>query len=1316
MNISAKATPVKARAALLRRLVRALGLHVRALVLVGLAGLAVVLCLPLISAFASSPPRIGTEIAHEEVYATHAFIDVGIELGGLEVKWHAEYSTGPNGPWVPANSGTFEAKSTLNEIYLGADPPDDTLLHHLTPSTTYYARFTAENSAKETATPRIFTFTTTPVTKPEVTELPPVVGGPARVFSVAASSPTFAVAKAQIESNGLETKYVFEYAPAEANGQEPAEASSSWVPFGPAATGTVTAAEDFAVAEATVATLTPATKYYPRVKLTNAKGTAIVTPGGEYTVEDHSFSTPTNRPVASKPEVRNVTGTTAHFEAVLLPHDLETEWHFEYATSAAGPWKSVVGAEGIVSQAEAEALPEFSSARGIEGSLTGLNPSTTYYVRLFAESEAGEGRNGSEEPIATEKQGIASFKTFGAPTVATLAVHGLHGEALRLIGAVNPGSVPTSGEQTISVVGAPTGGTFTLTFKGQTTAPIAFDAPEGVVANALSALSTVGEDGVDVNGADGGPYKVFFAVHNGEVVQPQITADASGLTPSSAVSVVTDAQGGEGLDTHYHFEYVAQKQFEKPGGEGGFAKASSTPEVDLGSGDSTEYVGADLPALEPGESYRFRTVATNNSTGNPVVDGEEQSLRVPVAAVVASEAAGACPNEAVRTGPSALLPDCRAFEQLTPVDKAGAQESFNYGGSFGFEGVAASEDGNHLEYGSPAVKWGTEPDPGQSPYFFSRTDTGWQMTAGTVQPEAGIFSYRAQVLDPDLSEFAFIADWATSNSATAANVEFKAGPPGGPYVTVASVPAAQAPPGWVAASEGFSKLVLQVADHSLIARTHTQEGYDLYEYSKGELRQANVTGPGAGTTIGSCGARIASRSNGLENASAGGESVDLTEPALTDGKQNAVSDDGSRVFFEAVPGKDCSEALHLYVRVDGGEDDAETVDIGAYRFVVANKQGTEALLEKSSGENPGLYRYKSGSPPEFLPSSGIVVGAASAGSVVSVSEDLSTVYIDDHVGEHKFALYRYDVASEKLSYVTEVTYGDDGFHKISPEGRYLYFAAETVAGLPGGGKELEQAAAAEKGQTTQVYRYDSAEASVECMSCASSHDPEPRLSSLFGGNENSTIASTNGDYVFFDTPAALLPSDVDGEVAPESVRALGGEHGSSAYSLSSDVYEWRRDGIDGCAHLQGCLALITTGNGGFLNILLGIGKTGNDVFFATKESLLSSDNDTAEDIYDARVNGGFPEASRPVECAGDACSTPFAPPSEITPSSATFQGAGNLSLTPSPAKSKAKPKPAAKPGCKAKEKKKCKAKRQRRKKKTAKKATRPAKVTRRAGR
>lgn len=64
--------------------------------------------------------------------------------------------------------------------------------------------------------------------------------------------------------------------------------------------------------------------------------------------------------------------------------------------------------------------------------------------------------------------------------------------------------------QTVSL-GAPSAGTFTLTYKGQTTAGIAFNAAASAVQSALIALSTIGTGNVTVTGSAGGPYSVIFA-------------------------------------------------------------------------------------------------------------------------------------------------------------------------------------------------------------------------------------------------------------------------------------------------------------------------------------------------------------------------------------------------------------------------------------------------------------------------------------------------------------------------------------------------------------------------------------------------------------------------------------------------------------------------------------------------------------------------------------------------------------------------------------------------------------------------------------
>lgn len=102
-----------------------------------------------------------------------------------------------------------------------------------------------------------------------------------------------------------------------------------------------------------------------------------------------------------------------------------------------------------------------------------------------------------------------------------------------------PGSgdfVAATGEvQSVTVTGGPTGGTFTLTYSGQTTGTIAFNAAASVVQTALIALSNLNPGDVTVSGANGGPYSVSFAADLGN--PPQMTASGAGLTGGTTPGV-----------------------------------------------------------------------------------------------------------------------------------------------------------------------------------------------------------------------------------------------------------------------------------------------------------------------------------------------------------------------------------------------------------------------------------------------------------------------------------------------------------------------------------------------------------------------------------------------------------------------------------------------------------------------------------------------------------------------------------------------------------------------------------------------------------
>jgi Phage capsid family len=106
----------------------------------------------------------------------------------------------------------------------------------------------------------------------------------------------------------------------------------------------------------------------------------------------------------------------------------------------------------------------------------------------------------------------------------------------------------TSEVQTVTVNGTPTGGTFTLTFRGATTSGIAYNAAAATVQTALQGLSTIGSSNATVTGSAGGPYTVTFAAALANKNVPKITADGSSLTGGTnmSVTVATTTQGESG--------------------------------------------------------------------------------------------------------------------------------------------------------------------------------------------------------------------------------------------------------------------------------------------------------------------------------------------------------------------------------------------------------------------------------------------------------------------------------------------------------------------------------------------------------------------------------------------------------------------------------------------------------------------------------------------------------------------------------------------------------------------------------------------------
>lgn len=121
--------------------------------------------------------------------------------------------------------------------------------------------------------------------------------------------------------------------------------------------------------------------------------------------------------------------------------------------------------------------------------------------------------------------------------------------------------------QTITVTGTATGGTFTLTWNGQTTATIAWNAHAGTVQLAIQNLSNVGNGNVACTGGPlpGTGVTVTFGGTLGNTAQNAMTIGTNSLTGTgSPTPVVTHTTTGAGFVDHTNRNAFAIKVLANP--------------------------------------------------------------------------------------------------------------------------------------------------------------------------------------------------------------------------------------------------------------------------------------------------------------------------------------------------------------------------------------------------------------------------------------------------------------------------------------------------------------------------------------------------------------------------------------------------------------------------------------------------------------------------------------------------------------------------------------------------------------------------------
>ena len=712
------------------------------------------------------------------------------------------------------------------------------------------------------------------------------------------------------------------------------------------------------------------------------------------------------------------------------------------------------------------------------------------------------------------------------------------------------------------------------------------------------------------------------------------------------------------------------------------------------------------------------------------------ALGVLVCGLCSAVAVGAegCPNESLRTElGSSLLPDCRAYEMVSPPYKEGYQMFLEKPGGYSSNGEQA------IVYGLGDLAGST--GGGQSAtqgdlYLDRRSPSGWQLSPLNAPssefvgelPIAAEANSGATLWDQHTPAQSFATKDLYARSAS------------GVFSFIGSLtpPLPEEEPSTVIqpTEEGYDRPVATTSDYGhVVLFAPAPNGYwpfdltqsfrgSLYEYS-GTVSERTGIDKERPILVGVTGEKgsehlIAVCSTRLGGAGLGGNTSTF----------NALSADGESVFFTVLPCGGAPATAEVYARLHGSLSSpqaAETVDVSANECTVAcggesgknfegasedgsrvfftstQKLTNDAVDGSASGDAtevgcagtaPGgggcnLYEYDFSKPEGArlaLISDGEVLG------VVGMAEDGTRIYFVSRTaitgaGENEFSaspvaeqpnLYVSDTATGKTTFIGTLSNSDQNDWKT------VYQRSEQVTGE--GGRfllfvsKMKGLTLDDETGTEQLFEYDAVTGELVRVSKGEdgfnqdgngvtagvlSSSVESLHSSLdFKVSTNSLSVSGDGRSVFFLSKGQL------------SARAVSAQVGCR------NLYEFHTGGLIS----QGVVRLISDGLDTQLNkgtqcgpSLQGVDGSGSNVLFTTDDALVPGDVDGVQrDIYDARVDGGFPPApaGQAGLCGPGACEG-VSSPAPVLPVAGSTSNPGEPPVAPA-VKKAVKKKPAKK--------------------------------------
>lgn len=676
-------------------------------------------------------------------------------------------------------------------------------------------------------------------------------------------------------------------------------------------------------------------------------------------------------------------------------------------------------------------------------------------------------------------------------------------------------------------------------------------------------------------------------------------------------------------------------------------------------------------------------------------------------------AAAVCPNEQLRLQlRSAQLPDCRAYELVTPAFKEGVAVGvpplISADGTrviAGGLGIFADAEGN--------TSGGIGAESGLGAYYeLARGELGWTTTPVRAPPAV---QFPTSGMQGDASPDLRTTLWKLRTPSLAEGVgDLYRREAGGSFVRLGPLQPLAGPP--LFGNEGTYRGASQDLSHVFINKGLSQGRWpgdttsgeeSLYEYAgieQSEPRLVGVKNSGPlisnseAQLISNCETELGSGADAYNAISRDGtivfftaracgaapavtelyariderHTVALSEPVLAPGECTGpceaaahaegvfqgASEDGAKAFFmteQPLLNADRDHTTDLYM--------AEVAYPGVTRMVMVSEGETKASASENDatpGEGAGVLGVarvsQDGSHVYFVATGVLTKAANKTGSIAESGAD---------------NLYVFNTTTKRTAYVARLSEEDEGVWSRQNNGR-------PVAATPNGDTLVlvSRADLTDEGGVSgaQVFQYEAASGTLHRVSLGQ-HSTAPAFSPRIvelsyqspSGDLPSRAGSTltmseDGAYVFFESPDALVPQALDDQVLA-CLFEFGGTCFNSVYA--QNIYEYR----------EGRVYLITSlrdKTGERAQRLLGTNASGQDVFFTTADDLVPQDTDTQIDIYDARAGGGFPAPARQPSCSGDACQGPLAA-ALVSPSPGSASQSAGDNLPPEAAALKAAP-------------------------------------------